>query len=127
MAIARFDLVCPTCGKTFEVRKQKNNRTECERFEAWAKDNPWDCPECYKADMEAQREREAERLEAKYQLPAVEGVSAKQIAYARDLRREHFRDREEKMDMIIEQLSAATEEQSARSKASNGTSFCRWR
>lgn len=111
MAIAQFTLICPTCGKEFEVRTVRQNRTACKEFEEWARKYPWNCPECFKAEAKAERAADTERIEAKYHLPAIEGVSEKQIAYASRLRYEAFKDREKDIDKTIELQSELTDEQ----------------
>lgn len=111
MAIAQFTLICPTCGKEFKVRKVKQNRADCESYEEWAKEHPWNCPDCFKAEAEAERAADTERIEAKYHLPAIIGVSEKQIAYASRLRYEYFAEEEKRIDETIKVHSELTEEQ----------------
>lgn len=83
MARAIATCTCKHCGKTFEKVKFCANRTEADSFEAWAKDNCNECPDCFKARMQ----KMDDEFYAKYQLPEIKGVSEKQVAYAESLRK----------------------------------------
>ena len=47
MALARIEITCQECGKTFTHRKNCWNRDDANRYEEWAADNITICPECY--------------------------------------------------------------------------------
>ena len=80
MAIATC--VCPDCGATFGPRVDGYNRRDADDRAAWMEQHPGYCAECYRKH---QRE-EAGKVAAELHLPAIEGVSDKQIAYAESLR-----------------------------------------
>lgn len=87
MARAVANCICATCGKHFKrINQYCHNREAADKYEAWAKENCDECPECYierlkKANNEIYTERKS-----KYNLPVIKGVSEKQIAYADSLR-----------------------------------------
>lgn len=86
MAMASVNITCTHCGKTFEHRKSCYNRREADQHEAWARENVTLCPECRAA------QKKAALLEKLPTLPAIEGVSEKQVAYADSLRTKYIDD-----------------------------------
>lgn len=89
MAVARVTLVCPECGKEFEVRKACRNTREAESYEAWVAKQGWVCSECAEAATAAV----AEKAIAKFGMPEITGKSDKQIKYANDLRNKFISNR----------------------------------
>lgn len=90
MAIATATCTCATCGKTFEVRAQKQNRRDADAWEIWAADHLDECTDCYKARRQRERDEERARAAAEAQemgWPELTG-SEKQIAWANTLREE---------------------------------------
>lgn len=94
MAIARFDMTCYSCGKLFEVRREKHNRSEANDYEAWAKRTGMLCPDCYRKHIRDQEDRQvADALNKNgIVLSDLSGVSEKQIAYAQSIRSRMLRD-----------------------------------
>lgn len=88
MAIAKVEITCKDCGRTFTHRKECYNRREAEEYEAWAIRNIDTCLGCKKKAMDAQQMESLDAILTKYgaQLPAINGVSEKQIKYAEDMR-----------------------------------------
>ena len=88
MAIARFDMTCYSCGKLFEVRREKQNRSDANAYEAWAKQTGMLCPDCYRKYMRDQEDSVVSDALHKngITLPDLTGVSEKQIAYAQSVR-----------------------------------------
>lgn len=82
MAIATVEIKCEKCGKTFTVRRECYNRRDAENYEKWAIDNISTCPACRRLYSDEERTK----LVEEYNLPAISGVSEKQIAYADSLR-----------------------------------------
>lgn len=85
MAVAIANCTCSECGAQFERRTKKYNRREADSWVEWAEAHITICPECWK------KEKEAEKAEALRQ--ATEGItlsglvgSAKQVAWAKDIR-----------------------------------------
>lgn len=92
MAIAKIEITCSTCGKTFEHRKECHSRREADSYESWATAHITTCPECSRKERQ---ERDAAALQAKLEelgisLPTIEGVSDKQIAYAQSVRERYL-------------------------------------
>ena len=92
MAIANIDLKCSECGCTFTHRKECRNRREADSYESWAADHITTCPECSRKERQ---ERNASALQSKLDelgisLPAIEGVSDKQVAYAESVRERYL-------------------------------------
>lgn len=86
MAVASVKCKCATCGKEFVYSKTCHNRKEADSFEEWAEGRFDECPECRKARWIKERDEKAKALIEKYNFPAIEGMSEKQIAYANTLR-----------------------------------------
>ena len=86
MSIAIIKCVCKTCGKSFEVKKECFCKAAAESYESYAEDYFSECKYCYAARMENENAKKASSLIAKYNLPEIKGVTAKQIAYANSLR-----------------------------------------
>lgn len=51
MAIGKVICKCSICGKEFEKRAEKRNRTEADSWELWAKDNCTICSICYRSKL----------------------------------------------------------------------------
>ena len=96
MAVAKMELTCRECGKTFTHRRECHSRAEADRYEAWAKDNIDLCPDCRR--QQQREEREAANTKAvaalmdKYglSLPDITEGTEKQVAYANSLRAEYI-------------------------------------
>lgn len=87
MAIAKIELTCRCCGKTFTMRKECHNRAEADSFEAWAEQN---IDMCLKCRDEKRRSAElASVAESIDELPALTG-SAKQISWASSIREDRI-------------------------------------
>lgn len=82
MAKAIAHCICPDCGATFERRVDGFNRHDADSRAAWMEQRPGYCVKCYRKH---QREK-AGKVAAELHLPAIHGVSDKQVAYAEDLR-----------------------------------------
>lgn len=82
MARVKINCKCELCGGTFEHIKFKNNRTEAEKYEEWAKENITVCPDCYRRNEEEEAKKTASE---KAELPELTGTE-KQVAYAEKLR-----------------------------------------
>lgn len=80
MAKAIAKCTCERCGNAFEMIAFKRNRKEADNYEEWASKNCTVCPDCYKAEMAAERAKK----DAQY-APITEG-SEKQIAWAVKIR-----------------------------------------
>ena len=83
MAIAKIELTCRCCGKTFTMRKECHNRTEADSFETWAKQNIDMCLKC--RDEKLRSAELASVAETIGELPALTG-SVKQISWASSIR-----------------------------------------
>lgn len=86
MSIAIIKCVCKTCGKPFEVKKECFCKAAAESYESYAEDYFGECKSCYAARMKKENAEKASVFIAKYNLPEIKGVTAKQIAYANSLR-----------------------------------------
>lgn len=86
MSIAIIKCVCKTCGKSFEVKKECFCKAAAESYESYAEDYFSECKYCYAARVNKENAEKASVLIAKYNLPEIKGVTAKQIAYANSLR-----------------------------------------
>lgn len=86
MAKATAICTCAKCGKDYTVTKICYNRAEADRWEIWAKDHYNECPDCHKAQKQAERDEEnriaAEKAAA---LPTLTG-SEKQVSWANTIR-----------------------------------------
>lgn len=112
MALAKVEITCTHCGKTFEARKTCYNRKDADNYEAWALENISLCPECRAAQKAAEQEAAAQRIAEA--LPTIEGVSDKQIAFAASLRAKYIANNANEVNeyrMITRKLTA--EEQAA--------------
>ena len=90
MAKSTTECRCNTCGKIFSVEKICRNRAAADSYSTWAEAHMDECPACRRARIVAEANEAAEELIREYNLPEITGVSAKQIAYARDLRAKHL-------------------------------------
>lgn len=83
MAIAKIELTCRCCGKTFTMRKECHNRAEADSFETWAKQNIDMCLKC--RDEKLRSAELASVADSIDELPALTG-SVKQISWASSIR-----------------------------------------
>ena len=86
MPTAIIKCACKTCGKSFEIKKECFCKAAAESYESYAEDYFSECKSCYAARMNKENAEKASVLIAKYNLPEIKGVTAKQIAYANSLR-----------------------------------------
>ena len=93
MAVAWAQITCEKCGKTFNWRKDCENRREANSAVEWAKNGGVTiCPECYGKQMAEKRKirikkenEKAEVLTQEYNLPELSG-SEKQKTWANTIR-----------------------------------------
>lgn len=106
MAIARFDMTCYSCGKLFEVRREKRNRSDANAYEAWANQTGMLCPSCYRNYMQEQNDKAVSESLNKngLTLPDLTGVSDKQKDYARSVRSRMLRDNMRYIDIYAKYL-----------------------
>lgn len=97
MAVATVQCVCDTCGEKFEIRRKFKTRKEADNWEAYMDGKTDTCVSCWKKEKE---DRDA-KTAAKYNLPAIEGASEKQIAYAEKLRNKYVAEKTEKIDYYL--------------------------
>lgn len=90
MAKATATCKCEKCGKEFVKVKICGNRKEADSFEEWAKENCTECPDCYAERVKAERDNKADELIKEFGWAEIEGVSEKQIAYAKSLRNKYI-------------------------------------
>lgn len=83
MAKGRITLNCSNCGTPVEMSRTFNSRREADRWEEQMTDSTTLCKDCYRKEQNAKAEKATKDLE----LPAIEGVSEKQVTYAENLRR----------------------------------------
>lgn len=100
MAIASIIITCTECGRKFEHRKTCYNRREADEHERWAVDHITTCKDCYAKQAERQvADKLAEGLARNgLTLPALTGVSDKQVAHADSKRRRYLADNLAKID-----------------------------
>lgn len=142
MARAIANCKCEKCGETFEKIAFKYNRTEADKWQAWAEENCTICPDCWrKLQQEEDAAKAAEIIDC-FNLPEITGKSDKQIKYASDLRDkllaqkesakrlagivrflndEKCRENAAKQGMSIEEYA---EKQAARAWVINGKALC---
>lgn len=113
MAIAKLDLVCTECGEAFVHRKECWNRRDADSYEIWARNNVTLCPACARKEREAQKRADAMAMLEKYgaTLPAIEGVSDKQVAYAEALRVKHLIDKSHEVKAYCLTMAALNDEE----------------
>ena len=116
MAKAKAECKCSVCGKDFTVERSYGSRADADHFEAYAAENYTECPACYCARMEREREQKALAAIEAYGLPQIVGVSDKQVSYAEALRKRflgqpnHIADVKRTLESIdMDQLSAAAD------------------
>jgi hypothetical protein len=85
MAIAKATCTCKTCGKLFEVRVTRNNRSAADSFEAWAAEAITECYDCKREREEAAAKAAAEKALSGYQMGELIG-SPKQITWVEKIR-----------------------------------------
>ena len=110
MARAVAECTCKYCGKQFEKVAFKRNRTEADNFVVWAEHNFVQCPECYKAALEAEAEKKFDTLNEQYNFPVIVGVSDKQKAYADTLRKRYVSDNAERIDTVKKMIESSSDE-----------------
>lgn len=92
MSTAKIKSICKTCGKSFEITKECFCKAAAESYEFYAEDYFSECKSCYAARMKKENAEKASVLISKYNLPAIKGVTAKQIEYANFLRNKWLAD-----------------------------------
>lgn len=89
MAKATAECTCKTCGKIYTATKICRNRADADDWEQWAAEHYDECPECYKARKQAEREEaneQAAQESKEKQWPELSG-SPKQTAWANTIRK----------------------------------------
>ena len=90
MAKAKIRVKCPVCGDEIKIETTKNNRSDADRWETWAKTQTWLCRNCEKAEWEAQKDaanKAAAEATVELGLPALTGTE-KQVDWANTIRME---------------------------------------
>lgn len=85
MAIASVTIKCSKCGKEFEHRRKRYNRSDANDYEAWAAENITLCPDCYRKQKRAAEEAHDKELTKDIDFAPLTG-SEKQIAWAEKIR-----------------------------------------
>lgn len=85
MSRVKLKIKCDKCGNIFEHIHYCRNTTEAEGYEQWALKNITTCSVCLANDYKADRQKEIEKFEQKWNLSQLKG-SEKQIRWARDIR-----------------------------------------
>lgn len=86
MARAIANCKCEKCGETFEKIAFKYNRTEADKWQAWAEENCTICPDCWRKLQQEEDAAKAAEIIERFNLPEITGKSDRQIKYASDLR-----------------------------------------
>ena len=89
MAKATAQCTCKTCGKVYTATKICQNRADADSWEQWATEHYDECPECYKARQQAERETANEKAAQESRAvgwPELSG-SPKQVAWATTIRK----------------------------------------
>lgn len=86
MARAIANCKCEKCGETFEKIAFKYNRTEADKWQAWAEKNCTICPDCWRKLQQEEDAAKAAEIIKELHLPEITGKSEKQVKYANDLR-----------------------------------------
>lgn len=91
MAIARAELTCPACGRTYLYETRKANTSEARSFIAWAQAHMTDrlCPDCYAKDRDADQAQAAGTV-SDLGWSDLTG-SDKQVAWANQIRAQYIR------------------------------------
>lgn len=142
MARAIANCKCEKCGETFEKIAFKYNRTEADKWQAWAEENCTICPDCWRKLQQEEDASKAAEIIERFNLPEITGKSGKQIKYASDLRNkllaqkesaerlagivqflndEKCKEKAAKRGMSIEEY---VEKQAARAWVINGEALC---
>lgn len=142
MARAIANCKCEKCGETFEKIAFKYNRTEADKWQAWAEENCTICPDCWRKETQEKDAAKAAEIIERFNLPEITCKSDKQIKYASDLRNkllaqkesaerlagivrflndEKCREDAAKQGMSIEEYA---EKQAARAWVINGKALC---
>lgn len=90
MAKATAECTCKTCGKIYTTTKICRNRADANDWEQWAAEHYDECPECYKARKQAEREEvneQAAQESLEMGWPELNG-SLRQVAWATTIRKE---------------------------------------
>lgn len=92
MAIANIELICEQCGEKFAHRRECGNRKDCDRYALWAADHITLCTACKAKNHDKENADKLASALCKFgvTLPAIEGKSEKQIAYANDVRKKYL-------------------------------------
>lgn len=86
MARAIANCKCEKCGETFEKIAFKYNRTEADKWQAWAEESCTICPDCWSKQKKEEDAAKAAEVIKEFSLPEITGKSDKQVKYANDLR-----------------------------------------
>lgn len=86
MAKATAYCTCNACGSTFTLTKVCKNSKEADSWTKWVAEQNHECDECREKRIAAERSEKAEEAKKTLSLPAITGVSEKQVKYAEDLR-----------------------------------------
>lgn len=142
MARAIANCKCEKCGETFEKIAFKYNRTEADKWQAWAEENCTICPDCWRKLQQEEDAAKAAEIIERFNLPEITGKSEKQIKFAADLRNkllaqkesaerlagivrflndEKCKEKAAKRGMSIEEYA---EKQAARAWVINGKALC---
>lgn len=142
MARAIANCKCEKCGETFEKIAFKYNRTEADKWQAWAEENCTICPDCWRKLQQEEDAAKAAEIIERFNLPEITGKSGQQIKYASDLRNkllaqkesaerlagivqflndEKCKEKAAKRGMSIEEY---VEKQAARAWVINGKALC---
>lgn len=113
MAKATVTCRCNICGREFTHTKTCQNRRDAEDYEHWVQWHITQCPDCYAAEMRHNKEEKMKKAMSElsdFNLPAIVGVSDKQIAYAEKLRIKTLTDNMATAHYIIDLLEQIDEE-----------------
>lgn len=106
MAKAKATCKCIVCGNEYIREKICRNRAEADNWAKWAEEHPGEYYECYNKRIKEERKE----IASKYNLPEIEGVSEKQINYAKSLRDKYIAGNEKKFDDVANILAMPQEE-----------------
>ena len=87
MGLAAVNVICPTCGKPYTVRKFCRSKVDGDQFAAYIKANPRSCPTCYHSMVNLEAFTTAQELG----LPSLVGTLA-QIKWATVIRHRLIQD-----------------------------------
>lgn len=115
MAIGYAECTCATCGETFTMRAEKQNRRSADSWAEWAKDNYTECSDCYRARRKKEREEQNSRAAAEAAemgWPELTG-SEKQVAWANTIREQMMGYMQTSLDQGVRRLTRVREKDDA--------------